>query len=146
MKTKIDLVTGFLGAGKTSFIQSYADWLRRQGTSFAVVENDFGAVGVDAAALKAECGDVFEVSGGCICCSLTPNFTELLHSLCGHYERIIVEPSGVFDAAVFYSIMDTLQRKTEVELGFCAVIVDPHALAELDTACLLYTSPSPRDS
>ena len=46
MKTKIDLVTGFLGAGKTSFIQSYADWLRRQGTSFAVVENDFGAVGV----------------------------------------------------------------------------------------------------
>ena len=136
MKTKIDLVTGFLGAGKTSFIQSYADWLRRQGTSFAVVENDFGAVGVDAAALKAECGDVFEVSGGCICCSLTPNFTELLHSLCGHYERIIVEPSGVFDAAVFYSIMDTLQRKTEVELGFCAVIVDPHALAELDTASL----------
>ena len=79
MKTKIDLVTGFLGAGKTSFIQSYADWLRRQGTSFAVVENDFGAVGVDAAALKEECGDVFEVSGGCICCSLTPNFTERAH-------------------------------------------------------------------
>lgn len=136
MKTKIDLVTGFLGAGKTSFIQSYADWLRRQGTSFAVVENDFGAVGVDAAALREECGDVFEVSGGCICCSLTPNFTELLLRLCGHYERIIVEPSGVFDAAVFYSIMDTLRRKTEVELGFCAVIVDPHGLAELDTASL----------
>ena len=136
MKTKIDLVTGFLGAGKTSFIQSYGNWLRRQGTSFAVVENDFGAIGVDAAALKEECSDVFEVSGGCICCSLTPNFTELLLSLCGHYERIIVEPSGVFDAAVFYSIMDTLRRKTEVELGFCAVIVDPHGLAELDRASL----------
>ena len=100
------------------------------------MENDFGAIGVDAVALKEECGDVFEVSGGCICCSLTPNFTELLLSLCGPYERIIVEPSGVFDAAVFYSIMDTLQRKTEVELGFCAVIVDPHGLAELDRASL----------
>lgn len=135
MKTKIDFVTGFPGAGITSFIQSYADWLRRQGTSFAVAENDFGAVGMDATALREECGDVFEVSGGCICCSLTPNFTELLR-LCGHYERIIVEPSGVFDTAVFYSIMDTLRRKTEVELGFCAVIVDPHALAELDNASL----------
>ena len=59
-----------------------------------------------------------------------------IDSLCGHYERIIVEPSGVFDAAVFYSIMDTLQRKTEAELGFCAVIVDPHGLAELDDASL----------
>lgn len=137
MKTKIDLVTGFLGAGKTSFIQSYADWLRRQGTTFAVVENDFGAIGVDAAALKETCGDVFEVSGGCICCSLTPNFTELLLSLCGRYERIIVEPSGVFDAAVFYSIMETLARKTEAEMGFCAVIVDPHGLAELDDASLV---------
>lgn len=125
-------MTGFLGAGITSFIQSYADWLRRQDTSFAVAENDFGAVGMDAAALREEGGDVFEVSGECICCSLTPNFTELLLRLCGHYERIIVEPSGVFDAAVFYSIMDTLRRKTEVELGFCAVIVNPHALAELD--------------
>ena len=69
------------------------------------------------------------MSGGCICCSLTPNFTELLLSLCGHYERIIVEPSGVFDAAVFYSIMDVLERKNAAEPGFCAVIVDPHGLA-----------------
>lgn len=136
MKTKIDLVTGFLGAGKTSFIRSYADWLRRQGTSFTVVENDFGAVGVDTAALREACGDVFEVSGGCICCSLTPNFTELLLSLCGHYERIVVEPSGVFDAAAFYSILDVLKRRGAAEPGFCTVVVDPHSLAELDNASL----------
>ena len=136
MKTKIDLITGFLGAGKTSFIRSYAGWLRRQGTSFAVVENDFAARGVDAAALRDSCGDVFEVSGGCICCSLTPNFTELLLRLCGHYERIVVEPSGVFDAAVFYSIMETVERRAGAEMGLCAVIVDPHGLSELDEASL----------
>lgn len=101
-----------------------------------MVENDFAARGVDTAALKDSCGDVFEVSGGCICCSLTPNFTELLLSLCGHYERIVVEPSGVFDAAVFYSIMETVKQRTGAEMGFCAAIIDPHGLPELDEASL----------
>ena len=56
--------------------------------------------------------------------------------MCGHYERIVVEPSGVFDTAVFYSIMETGERRAGAEIGLCAVIVDPHGLSELDEVSL----------
>ena len=60
-RTHVDLISGFLGAGKTTFIQKYCAWLREEGISFAVVENEFGAVGVDAAALKASYADIHEL-------------------------------------------------------------------------------------
>ena len=69
----VDLITGFLGAGKTTFLQKYTDYLARQGIRFAVVENEFGAAGVDTAALQAggQPHAVYELTGGCICCTLS---------------------------------------------------------------------------
>lgn len=138
-RTHVDLISGFLGAGKTTFIQKYCAWLREEGISFAVVENEFGAVGVDAAALKASYADIHELSGGCICCSMLPNFTELLLKLAGRYDRIIVEPSGIFDATSFFEIMELVRARSGAETGFCATIVDPRCLCRLqeEELCVL---------
>ena len=102
----VDLITGFLGAGKTTFLQKYTDYLARQGIRFAVVENEFGAAGVDTAALQAggQPPAVYELTGGCICCTLKQSFHEMLSGLAGRYARILVEPSGLFNLDVHHLV------------------------------------------
>jgi G3E family GTPase len=124
----IDLVTGFLGAGKTAFIAHYIEWLKRQGQSFAVLENEFGAVGVDSATLKETGGDIEEISGGCLCCGLLSGFSDTLTWLSGRYDRIIVEPSGIFDAATFSTVMKKITKTAPARTGFSAMICDPRSL------------------
>lgn len=99
--TKVDLVTGFLGAGKTTLIARYGDWLNQKGVRFAVIENEFGAAGVDTAILSERFGNVQELAGGCICCTLKVGFHALLTQLAGQCDRVIVEPSGLFSMDAF---------------------------------------------
>lgn len=131
MITKIDLVTGFLGAGKTTFLAHYGDWLDRQGIRFAVVENEFGAAGVDRAVLSRKFGNVSELSGGCICCTLKSGFYAMLAELSGKCDRILVEPSGVFDMDDFFEIVWTLERDKLCRMGMCLTLIDPHMLPDL---------------
>lgn len=70
---KVDLVTGFLGAGKTTLIQRYAAWLRDGGVRFAIIENEYAASGVDSMVLAGQFDGVHELAGGCICCTLKPS-------------------------------------------------------------------------
>ena len=70
MITYLDVITGFLGAGKTTFLERYADHLRRTGVSFCIIENEFGRAGVDGAQLRQSGAQVRELSGGCVCCAL----------------------------------------------------------------------------
>lgn len=96
MKAEIFIVSGFLGAGKTTLIQK---WLREgalQG-KVAIVENDFGEVGIDAALLRSGAVHVTELSAGCICCSLSGDFVRALEDLITRYapDTILIEPSGV---------------------------------------------------
>lgn len=128
MITKVDLITGFLGSGKTTFIARYGDWLGRQGTHFAVIENEFGASGVDRAVLGESFHDVGELSGGCICCTLKTGFYAMLANLAGQYDRIIVEPSGLFDMDDFFEILSTLEREGLYQAGMCLTLIDPHIL------------------
>ena len=98
---KIDLITGFLGSGKTTFIKKYARYLLDQGLNIGILENDFGAVNVDMMLLKDLEGDHCElemVSGGCDAdCHRRRFKTKLIAmGMCG-YDRVIVEPSGIFD-------------------------------------------------
>jgi len=132
--TAIDLVTGFLGAGKTTFIARYGQWLRQQGIRFAVVENEFGAAGVDSAVLREQFGVVRELSGGCICCTLKSGFYQLLEELCSSCDRIIVEPSGLYNLDDFFEVTDGLERAGLARPGMCITLVDPHSPAKMNAA------------
>ena len=128
-KTKVDLITGFLGAGKTTFIMRYAQRLAAQGVSFAVIENEFGTAGCDGAILKDIGLDVSELSGGCICCSLKVDFAHALVELSGRCERIIVEPSGIFAPADFFEVLNSPTVREVCEVGYVAAVVDPCGLS-----------------
>lgn len=96
MATEIIIFSGFLGAGKTTLLQR---WLKEEAFhgKIAVVENDFGEVGVDAELLRSGNISVTELSAGCICCSLSGNFVRALEELIENYapDTILIEPSGV---------------------------------------------------
>ena len=98
---QIDLITGFLGSGKTTFIRKYARYLIDQGLNIGILENDFGAVNVDAMLLQDILGDnctLEMVAGGCDAdCHRRRFKTKLIAmGMCG-YDRVLVEPSGIFD-------------------------------------------------
>ena len=94
--TKLDVVTGFLGAGKTTLLQTYHRWLTGKGVTSCIIENEFGAAGVDGAVLRGSGAAVRDISGGCVCCTLKVTLRELLWELAGQVERVILEPSGLF--------------------------------------------------
>ena len=94
--TKIDIFSGFLGAGKTTLIkklikEAYA------GEKLVLIENEFGEIGIDGGFLKDAGINITEMNSGCICCSLVGNFSKALEQVLTEYnpDRIIIEPSGV---------------------------------------------------
>ncbi|HOO51316.1 MAG TPA: GTP-binding protein [Alphaproteobacteria bacterium] len=96
MAAEIIILSGFLGAGKTTLLQGWLKAGAFHGKT-AVVENDFGEVGVDAQLLRSGNISVTELSAGCICCSLSGNFVRALEELIENYapDTILIEPSGV---------------------------------------------------
>lgn len=113
---QIDLITGFLGSGKTTFIKQYAKYLIAQGLHIGILENDFGAVNVDAMLLQDILGDhctLEMIAGGCDAdCHRRRFKTKLIAmGMCG-YDRVIVEPSGIFDMDEFFDALheDPLDR------------------------------------
>ena len=94
--TKIDIISGFLGAGKTTLIKKLiAEAL--QGQKVVLIENEFGEIGIDGSFLKESGIQINEMNSGCICCSLVGDFNAALKDVLSQYEpdRIIIEPSGV---------------------------------------------------
>ncbi|NLM09759.1 MAG: GTP-binding protein [Clostridiaceae bacterium] len=130
--TKIDLITGFLGAGKTTFIKKYGSFLKQKNISFAVVENEFGAPGVDSAILQSEFGNVTEISGGCICCTMKTGFHQIISELAENYDRIIVEPSGIFNCDDFFDVITSPDLKEKCQPGMCIALIDPHSIDKLN--------------
>jgi len=96
MKTEIYIISGFLGAGKTTFIQKM---LKEAffNDKVVLIENDFGEISVDAALLKAGGVEVREINSGCICCSLSGDFVKAVKEIVQRFnpDRIVIEPSGV---------------------------------------------------
>ena len=125
---KIDLITGFLGSGKTTFIKKYVRYLLDQGLNIGILENDFGAVNVDMMLLKDLEGDHCElemVSGGCDSdCHRRRFKTKLIAmGMCG-YDRVIVEPSGIFDMDEFFDILREEPLDQWYEIGSVIAVVD----------------------
>ncbi len=94
--TKIDIISGFLGAGKTTLIKKLIQEAF-QGQKVVLIENEFGEIGIDGGFLKESGIQINEMNSGCICCSLVGDFKTALHDVLDQYEpdRIIIEPSGV---------------------------------------------------
>ncbi len=112
----VDLVTGFLGTGKTSFILKYAQYLTSQGIHVGIIENDFGAINVDMLLLQDLQGDLCDVEqivGGAKVEDWKRRFRAKLISMAMRgFERIIVEPSGIYDVESFFDVLreDTIER------------------------------------
>lgn len=125
---QVDLITGFLGAGKTTFLRKYAAYLVRQGHKVCILENDFGAVNVDAMLVQDLLDDGCEIetiSGGCDCDTHQRRMrTKLISMAMRGFDRVLVEPSGIFDVDEFFDVLrdDPLDRWYEV--GNVIAIVD----------------------
>lgn len=125
---QIDLITGFLGAGKTTFIKEYAKYLMNQGLNIGILENDFGAVNVDALLLQDILGDqctLEMVAGGCDAdCHKRRFKTKLIAmGMCG-YDRVLVEPSGIFDMDEFFDTIHEEPLDRWYTIGNVITIVD----------------------
>lgn len=94
--TKIDIISGFLGAGKTTLIKKLINQVF-QGEKLVLIENEFGEIGIDGGFLKDAGIEITEMNSGCICCSLVGDFGTALKKVIDEYapDRIIIEPSGV---------------------------------------------------
>ena len=106
---QVDLITGFLGSGKTTFLRRYVEYLVQQGHNVCILENDFGAVNVDAMLLQdligAHC-DLETISGGCDCDTHQRRMrTKLISMAMRGFDRVVIEPSGIFDVDEFYDIL-----------------------------------------
>ena len=125
---KVDLITGFLGSGKTTFIKKYAKYSIDSGKNIGILENDYGAVNVDMMLLQDLMGDQCElemVSGGCDKdCHRRRFKTKLIAmGMCG-YDRVIVEPSGIFDVDEFFDALREDPLDKWYEIGNVIAIAD----------------------
>lgn len=123
--TKIDIVSGFLGAGKTTLIKKLlAEALKD--TKVVLIENEFGEIGIDGGFLKEAGIEIREMNSGCICCSLVGDFGTSLKEVMRTYEpeRILIEPSGVGKLSdVMKAVQDVIDGK-EVVLNSAVAVVD----------------------
>ncbi len=125
---KIDLITGFLGSGKTTFILKYADYLLRQGKRIGILENDYGAVNVDTMLLGGLEGDnciIESVAGACDAdCHRRRFKTKLIALGMLGLDRVIIEPSGIFDIDEFYDVLFEEPLDRWYERGSVISVVD----------------------
>ena len=123
--TKIDIISGFLGAGKTTFIQKLlSDALK--GENVVLIENEFGEIGVDSGFLKNAGIEIREMNQGCICCSLVGDFESSLKEVIEQYhpDRILIEPSGVGKLPDILSAVKTVSENLDVKLDGAVTVVD----------------------
>ena len=132
---QVDLITGFLGAGKTTFLRRYVQDLVARGQNVCILENDFGAVNVDAMLVQDLLGsrcDLETISGGCDCDTHQRRMrTKLIALAMRGFDRVVVEPSGIFDVDEFFDVLrdDPLDRWYRI--GNVIAIVDALLPAQL---------------
>ena len=121
--TKIDIFSGFLGAGKTTLIkkliqEAYA------GEKVVLIENEFGEIGIDGGFLQDAGVNITEMNSGCICCSLVGDFSKALQQVAAQYQpqRILIEPSGVGKLSDVIKAVENAQLKDAALNAFCTVV------------------------
>ena len=123
--TKVDIISGFLGAGKTTLIKELlADALK--GQQVVLIENEFGEIGIDGGFLKDAGIEIREMNSGCICCSLVGDFGTALGEVMKTYapERILIEPSGVGKLSEIMEAVHNAAEGHDMELNSAVAVVD----------------------
>ena len=123
--TKIDIISGFLGAGKTTLIKKLLSEAF-QGEKVVLIENEFGEIGIDGGFLKDAGIEITEMNSGCICCSLVGDFGTALKEVIDRYhpERVIIEPSGVGKLSDVIKAVQNVQDGTDMVLNSFTTVAD----------------------
>ena len=123
--TKIDIVSGFLGAGKTTLIKKLLKEAL-QGEQVVLIENEFGEIGIDGGFLKEAGVEITEMNSGCICCSLVGDFASALKQVLDQYhpDRILIEPSGVGKLSDVMRAVEGATGEAGVHLNSAVAVVD----------------------
>ena len=123
--TKIDIFSGFLGAGKTTLIQKLLKEAYK-GEQVVLIENEFGEIGIDGGFLKEAGIEIREMNSGCICCSLVGDFGEALKEVIVKYspDRIIIEPSGVGKLFDVIKAVQKIEDSVDIKLNSFTTLVD----------------------
>ena len=124
--TKVSVVSGFLGAGKTTFIKKLLDEALR-GEKIVLIENEFGEIGIDGGFLQDAGVEISEMNSGCICCSLVGDFGEALKKVMEqfHPDRILIEPSGVGKLSdVIKAVQDVIAEIPDMTLSSAVTVAD----------------------
>ena len=123
--TKIDVVSGFLGAGKTTLIKKLLKEAL-DGSKTVLIENEFGEIGIDGGFLKEAGIEIKEMNSGCICCSLVGDFGTSLKEVINTYapERILIEPSGVGKLSDVLKAVENVAGDLDVEINSAVAVVD----------------------
>lgn len=122
---KVDIISGFLGAGKTTLIQKLLKTVYRN-QNVVLIENEFGEIGIDGGFLKEAGIEIKEMNSGCICCSLVGDFSKSLKEVVETYhpERIIIEPSGVGKLSDVMRAVDGVKDEVDLEIGYRITVLD----------------------
>ena len=123
--TKIDIISGFLGAGKTTLIKKLLSEAFT-GEQVVLIENEFGEIGIDGGFLKESGIEIREMNSGCICCSLVGDFGKSLREVVDTYhpDRILIEPSGVGKLSDVIKAVQDVQDEIDAELNSFTTVVD----------------------
>ncbi len=123
--TKVNIISGFLGAGKTTLIKKLLGGAF-EGEKVVLLENEYGEVGIDGGFMKDSGIQVTELNSGCICCTLVGDFSKALGELIETYhpDRILIEPSGVGKLSDIRGVVDDESHRLDLELAGCATVAD----------------------
>ncbi len=123
--TKIDIISGFLGAGKTTLIKKLLEEVY-QGQKLVLIENEFGEIGIDGGFLRDSGIQISEMNSGCICCSLVGDFGKALKEVITTYspDRVIIEPSGVGKLSDVIRAVQNAGEQVPMELGSFVTVVN----------------------
>ena len=123
--TKVDIISGFLGAGKTTFIKKLIDEVFT-GEKLVLIENEFGEIGIDGGFLKDAGIEITEMNSGCICCTLVGDFSKALQQVLEQYhpDRVIIEPSGVGKLSDVAKAVEGVKAEADIEISGRITVVD----------------------
>lgn len=123
--TKVDIISGFLGAGKTTFIRQLIEQVF-EGEKLVLIENEFGEIGIDGGFLKDAGIEVTEMNSGCICCTLVGDFSKALKKVIEEYQpdRVIIEPSGVGKLSDVARAVEDVKEDADIEITGRITVVD----------------------
>jgi len=123
--TKVDIISGFLGAGKTTFIKKLIGEVFA-GEKLVLIENEFGEIGIDGGFLKDAGIEITEMNSGCICCTLVGDFSKALQKVIEEYhpDRVLIEPSGVGKLSDVARAVENVKKDADIEITGRITVVD----------------------